>query len=313
MRNLITDVGGLRVGNAHSAEINSGATVLVCDEPVIASGTVLGGAPGTRGVSMLEPDNTVETVDAIALSGGSAFGLATATGVEDRMRSMGRGFQIGDAHVPIVPGAIVFDLLNGGDKNWGDENPYPTMGREACEAASADFQIGRNGGGYGATTATGHGGLGSASAQHDGFTVGALVVVNAVGTAYVGDSSTFWAAPFERDGEFGARGFDLSSFDPERIVMKGANPAENTTIGVIATDLALTKAQCKRLAIMACIGYGKALWPSHAIFDGDMVFGVSTGKAREATASDMTALSALAPATMARAIARGIFHAEGTW
>ena len=208
LRNLITDIPGLRVGHAGDAKLGSGTTVVVFDAAVVASVDVRGGGPGTRETALLDPAQTVEGIDAIVLSGGSAFGLDAASGVQAWLREQGRGFRIRDAVVPIVPAAIMFDLLNGGDKNWGRYPPYRELGYEAAKSAGADVALGSVGAGLGATTANLKGGVGSASAQtRDGITVGALVVVNAVGTTTIGDGPHFWAAPFEQNKEFGGRGW----------------------------------------------------------------------------------------------------------
>ena len=161
-RNLITDVAGLRVGNAGDARLRSGVTVLTADAPFTAGVHVMGGAPGTRETDLLAPDRAVQQVDALVLSGGSAFGLDAASGVAEGLREAGRGFAVGAARVPIVPAAILFDLLNGGAQDW-TENPYKALGRTALANASEDFAIGTEGAGTGATTATLKGGLGSAS------------------------------------------------------------------------------------------------------------------------------------------------------
>ncbi len=202
-RNLITDVSGLRVGNARDDALRSGSTVLLGEAAFACGVNVMGGAPGTRETELLAPDKLVGGVDALVLSGGSAFGLAACDGVSDGLRAMGRGFQVGPVRVPIVPGAIVFDLLNGGDKDW-PANPYPALGRRALEAASADFALGSEGAGTGAMTHRWKGGLGSASAVLvGGITVGALVVVNALGSVTAGETRQFWAAPWELGNEFG--------------------------------------------------------------------------------------------------------------
>ena len=195
MRNLITDIAGLRVGHADDAKLGSGVTAIVFDTAVVASIDVGGGGPGTRETALLDPALTVEGIDAIVLSGGSAFGLDSPSGVQAYLREQGRGFRIGEVVVPIVPGAIMFDLLNGGDKNWGRYPPYREFGYEAAKNAGAVFALGSVGAGLGATTVTLKGGLGSASAiTPGGITVGALAVVNAVGTTVVGDGPHFWAA-----------------------------------------------------------------------------------------------------------------------
>jgi len=309
--NLITDVAGVRVGNADDAALASGATAVVFDTPAVAAIDVRGGGPGTRESSLLDPAMTVERIDAIALAGGSAFGLDAASGVQAWLSEQGRGFPVRSARVPIVPGAILFDLLNGGDKNWGRYPPYRELGYTAAEAAAATFALGSVGAGLGAATATLKGGLGSASATARGqYTVGALVAVNAVGSAVVGDGPWFWAAPFERDAEFGGRGFP-ASLPPEalRFRAKGA-PGENTTLAVIATDALLTKPQTRRLAIMAQDGLARALRPVHTPLDGDAVFAASTGaKPLDDPFVGLAELGAAAADVLARAVARGIYEA----
>ncbi|MFV0410627.1 MAG: P1 family peptidase [Paracoccus sp. (in: a-proteobacteria)] len=309
-RNLITDVIGLRVGNADDAALKSGTTVLTSDAPFAAAVQVMGGAPGTRETDLLAPDKLVQAVDAIFLSGGSAFGLSAGDGVMDGLRAMGRGFAVGPARVPIVPGAIVFDLLNGGDKDW-QQNPYPALGRAALDAASPDFAIGTEGAGTGAMTGWLKGGLGSASAVLDcGITVGALVVVNALGSATISESEQFWAAPWELDGEFGGRGMN-ARFNPGHEPLPAKKQGEATTIAVIATDAALSKPALHRLATAAHDGMARALVPSHTPFDGDLVFAVSTG-AKPLPDPDITPfqLGHAAASILARAIARGVHAAS---
>ena len=311
-RNLITDVAGLRVGNATCETLRSGVTVLAPDEPAVASYFVLGGAPGTRDTELLAPLNTVAAVDALVLSGGSAFGLDAASGVQSAMRAEGRGFAVAGFRVPIVPSAILFDLANGGDKDWGLHSPYRDLGHRAACALAADFEIGSSGAGTGATTANVRGGLGSASViLSDGSTVGALVAVNAVGSPLLGDSGHFWAAPFEIGAEFGGIGWPATtpSIGTPRTKLDLA-PGGNTTIAIVATDVALTKAEAQRLAIAAHTGFARALWPSHTDMDGDLVFALSTN--RRPGPNDPRAkieLGAAAAAVMARAIARGVHAA----
>ncbi|WP_306031088.1 P1 family peptidase [Stappia sp. MMSF_3263] len=314
MRNLISDVPGLAVGHASDARLKSGVTVLLPDEPLRASVSILGGAPGTRDTTLLEPEFTADKVDALVLSGGSAFGLDAASGAQMALAAMGRGFAIGPVRVPLVPAAILFDLLNGGDKDWGDTNPYGALGRAALEAASPDFTLGSVGAGTGATTAGLKGGLGSASARlSNGATIGALVAVNALGSATMGDTPHFWAAPFEREAEFGGLGLprDTAGADAVRTKFNATREGANTTIGIVATDLDLDKAALKRLAIMAHDGYARALWPSHTALDGDLVFAASTGRVAIGDPyADAIEAGALAASVMARAIARAVFLAE---
>ncbi|GHC60715.1 P1 family peptidase [Limoniibacter endophyticus] len=314
-RNLLTDVGGLRVGNAEDPALKSGTTVVLCDDPCVAAVQVLGGAPGTRETDLLEPHNTVEHVHALVLSGGSAFGLDAASGVQAALRDRGVGFEVGGIRVPIVPAAILFDLANGGNKDWGLHPPYRQLGYEAAQNASSEFTLGSVGAGSGALTAGLKGGLGSASSVLvNGVTVSALVAVNPLGSVTIGDSPYFWAHAFEIGEEFGGLGAPQPyPRNADRIVTKfNAKPVENTntTIGIIATDAVLTKAQAKRLAISAHDGFARAIWPSHTPFDGDLVFAIATGKAAiTPDPADFLPLCAAANATMARAIARGVHAA----
>ncbi len=308
--NLITDVPGLQVGNSQDDAIKTGVTVLVGDAPFTAGVHVMGGAPGTRETDLLAPDKTVEQVDALVLSGGSAFGLDAASGVADALRVQGRGFVVGDQRVPIVPGAILFDLLNGGAKDWV-ENPYKRLGAEALAAASPQFTLGTTGAGTGATTANLKGGLGSASlVLPSGHTIGALVAVNALGSATVGDTAQFWAAPFEIGDEFGGLGPATAYPDVQIPTTKLAQHA-NTTIGIIATDAKLSQAQCTRLATAAHDGFARALVPSHTPMDGDLIFAASTGaKALSDPLADTLMLGHAAATCMARAIARAVYLAR---
>jgi len=314
MRNLITDVRGILVGNAHDPGAATGVTVALFERPTIASIAVLGGAPGTRDIALLEPEMTVQHVDAIALSGGSVWGLAAADGVLSVLAAQGRGFPVGSLRVPIVPQAILFDLLNGGDKPWtsgGQEAPYRRLGGMAADAAAADFTLGTAGAGYGATTKNLKGGLGSASARAaTGHVVGALVAVNAVGSATIGDGPQFWAAPYERDAEFGGLGWPATiTPDQLKLRFKGGT-GQNTTIALVATDAVLTKAQTKRLALAAHDGLARALRPAHAPLDGDIVFAAATGHAgAPSDAYALTELCATAADVLARAIARGVHAA----
>jgi D-aminopeptidase len=311
MRNLITDVPGVQVGNADDAKLASGVTAIIFDEPAVASGDVRGGAPGTRDIDLLQPDETVERIDAIVLSGGSAFGLDSPSGVQAALREQGRGFAIGAVRVPIVPGAILFDLLNGGNKDWGRFPPYRDLGFAAAGNAGAEFKLGTAGAGFGATTVNLKGGLGSASAQtRDGVTIGAIVAVNAVGSTTVGDGPHFWAAPFEQNGEVGGRGVAAPMpRDALSIRLKGG-VRENTTIALVATDATLTKAQAKRLATVAHDGLARAVYPVHTPLDGDIVFAASTGKRPLALPIYAFAeLGALAANVLSRAVARAIYEA----
>lgn len=310
--NLITDVPGISVGHAEDARIGSGVTALIFDQPAVASVAIHGGAPGLRDTALLEPEMTVERIDALVLSGGSAFGLDAMGGVAAYLREIGRGFAIRDIRVPIVPGAILFDLLNGGDKNWGSKPVYWDIGYRAAANASHSFPIGSTGAGLGATTANLKGGLGSASAMtSSGYLVGALIAVNSLGQATIGDGPHFWASTHEVGGEFGGLGWPHISAEEARILRLKGDAPENTTIGIVATDANLTKAQAKRLALVAQDGLAMALHPAHAALDGDTIFAAATGTALEPPSMrDLTELGAVAASCVARAIARAIYEAE---
>lgn len=307
--NLITDVPGLRVGNADDPDLRSGVTVLTADRPFVASVHVMGGSPGTRETDLLAPDRMVQEVDAIFLSGGSAFGLDAGTGVMQALRKAGRGFAVGPVRVPIVPGAIVFDLLNGGDKDWS-ESPYPRLGREAFDSAARDFTLGTIGAGYGAMTGFLKGGLGSSSCVlPSGLTVGALVVVNALGQATVGETPHFWAAPWEEGTEFG--GLGPAPMVPQDAPLPRKRLGEATTIAIVATDATLTKPQAHRMAVAAHDGMARALVPSHTPLDGDLVFSIATGgKPLQDPVTDSFQLGHAAATCLARAIARAVYLAR---
>jgi L-aminopeptidase/D-esterase-like protein len=309
--NLITDVAGLRVGHAHDARVASGVTVILIDRDNVASGVTRGGAPGSRDTTCLEPEMTVQGIDAIVLSGGSLFGLDAAGGVVNALRGKGIGFRIGGIYVPIAVQAITFDLVNGGDKAWGRKPPYWDLGWQATEAASPGvFALGSVGGGYGVTTATLKGGVGSASAvTPSGFTIGAIVLVNAVGSATIGDGPHFWAAPYEVGAEFGGRGLPAHiTPDDLRLRMKGGGPP-STTIALVATDAVMTKAEAKRLAHMADDGLARAVRPAHAPMDGDTVITVAMCAKPMTHPAHLTELGLAAGDVLARAIARGVYEA----
>ena len=313
--NLVTDVTGVRVGHAGSDRHKTGVSVVAIERPNRAAVHVAGGAPGTRETDALAAHNIVEGVDAIVLSGGSAFGLDAAGTVQIGLARTGRGFEVLGHRVPIVPAAILFDLANGGEP-W-DESPYPALGAEALRAVRTRVAIGSVGAGLGAVTGGWNGserfglkgGIGSASSVlNSGITVGALIAINALGSPCDRDGR-FLAAPFERDEEFGGFGASSRTLSGP-LPVKGRETGASTTIGVVATDAALSKAQCQRLAIAAHDGLARALWPSHTPLDGDLVFAVSTGVGPEPDVGEQIELAAAAAAATARAIARGVFAAR---
>ena len=317
VRNSLTDVTGFLVGQAQDAQVGSGVSVIVCERPAVCAADVRGGGPGTREIDLLAPENLVEAVDALVLSGGSVYGLGAADAVTAALGAQGRGFPIGPGAppAPIVPGAILFDLLNGGDKAWGQTPPYARLGREALAGAAKDFALGNAGAGYGALAGALKGGLGSASLiLSDGACIGALAAVNSYGSVIMPGERAFWAWPFEIDGEFGGVRPDFAH--PADALDWGlskaqAMPRANTTLGIVACDYALTPAQAKRLAVMAQDGLARAIRPIHAPFDGDVVFALASGARPlpEPAPRALAILGAAAADVLARAVARGVFEA----
>lgn len=314
MLNLLTDIPGVRVGHAGDEALRSGVTAILFDRPVVAAASLLGGAPASREAALLELEMTVERVQAVVLSGGSTYGLDATAGVQAALREDFAAQPVaGLIRVPIVVQASLFDLANGGDKGWGRYSPYAGLGYDAARAAGTGrFALGSIGAGTGATTATLKGGLGSASTTTpEGHRVAALVAVNAVGTATIGDGPHFWSAPFERDAEFG--GLGLPPAFAEDVLRLRVKPAATwgTTIGIVVTDASLTVQQARRLAILAQDGVARAVLPAHLPRDGDTVFGVSTG-ARPLAGGDpaLSGLCLAATLVMARAVARGVFEAR---
>ncbi|NOX70739.1 MAG: P1 family peptidase [Gammaproteobacteria bacterium] len=317
-RNLITDVPGLAVGNAHDADTQTGVTVILPDEAAVAACDVRGGGPATRETDALSPENLVQEIDGVVFSGGSVFGMAAADGIAAWMGARDRGFSMGAAPgvppSPILPTACLYDLANGGNKAWGEAPPYRQLGIQALEAAAIEFTLGTTGAGYGANSGGVKGGLGSASVEsEDGMTVGALVAVNSLGSAIAPGGKSFWAAPVELNAEFGGLGTEGLVAGPEDYG-RAMQPRANTTLACIATDVTLSRVEAQRIAIMAQDGLARALRPAHAPFDGDVVFVLSTAH-REASEDVprsvlVTRLGALAADTLARAIARAIYEAE---
>ncbi|MEO1329019.1 MAG: P1 family peptidase [Pseudomonadota bacterium] len=318
-RNALTDIAGLTLGHATDDRLRSGVTVVVCAEPFPAAVDVRGGGPGTRETDALAPEALFGRASALVLSGGSMFGLAAADGVAAALTAEGRGLRIapGAPPVAIVPSAILYDLGNGGDKAWGDAPPYRELGAAAYRAAGAEVAIGAVGAGRGAVAGRVKGGLGTASAAlESGETVAALVAVNPVGSVLTPCGRAFWAWPWEIGGEFGGGRPDLAhpSSDgwaqSKPLPQTALAPASNTTIGVLATDAALDRADLKRVAAMAQDGFARAIRPAHTPFDGDTLFALATGSgpaSRDPAA--IARLGAAAADCVARAIARGVWSA----
>jgi L-aminopeptidase/D-esterase-like protein len=317
-RNLITDVAGISVGQSEDAGARTGVTVILADRPVLAAVDVRGGAPGTCETETLDPSKLVGAVDAVTLSGGSVYGLASAAGLVAWLGARGRGFRLrADVpSAPIVPGAVIFDLANGGDKNWGESPPYRALAIAAAERAGAEFKLGNAGAGFGATAGIHKGGTGSASVITEGdFTVGAIVIVNSVGSPVIPGTNVLWAFPFEQDGEFGGArlpsGYKPVNEELPPDMKQIPRPGENTTIAVVATDADLSRTELKRLAIMASDGFARAIRPIHTPFDGDTVFALATGSRPlpEPRPYGLMQLGNAAADCLARAIARGVHDA----
>lgn len=321
--NLITDVPGLLVGNATDETARSGVTLARFPGGWTAGVDVRGGGPGVRETAALSPENGYPRMHALTLSGGSVFGLGAADGVAAALSLAGEGFLVRPEtpRVPIVAGAVLYDLANGGDKAWGDEPPYRRLGREALAAADSRFALGAVGAGRGARAGVVQGGLGSASLDlGDGLIVGALVAVNPVGSVFMPDGETFWAWPFEIGEEFGGRfpTGPAGAVDPmpdgSRLAGLGRlTPGANTTLALVAVNADLTPAECERLAIMAQDGLSRAIRPAHTPFDGDVVFAAASGAValgQEGRQHRLARLGSAAGDCLARAIARGVFEAR---
>ncbi len=316
--NSLSDVAGLSIGCAEDESALTGVTVIVPDMRAVCAVDVRGGGPGTRETDALAPENLVDAIDALVLSGGSVYGLAAADGVAAAMGAEGRGFALidlpGVPRSPVIPAAILYDLANGGAKAWNDAPPYNTLGRRAYAARGRSVPLGNAGAGMGAVAGALKGGQGSASiVTQDGFTVAALACVNSWGSTTMPNQRAFWAQPFEIDGEFGAVAPLAQSFDAEDWGGAKFNPQPraNTTIACVATDAALTPAEAKRVAQMASAGVARAIRPVFAPFDGDVVFALSTAARAlpEPRALAVARLGALAADCLARAIARGVHAA----
>jgi len=321
--NLITDVPGLSVGHATDPEAATGVTTLLLPDFWPAGVDIRGGGPGVRETAALEPDSLNGRAHAVVLSGGSVFGLAAADGVTAALSQRGVGLKLfaKSPHIPIVPAAVLHDLANEGDKNWGLEPPYRALGLASVEAVGHAFSLGSVGAGRGAAAGRIKGGIGSASLDlGDGIMVGALVAANPVGSVLMPDGRTYWAWPFEFDEEFGghrpsgAAGAHDPLPDQSRLIQIGRLQAgANTTIAVVAASAALTSAECKRLAIMAQDGIARAVRPAHTPFDGDTVFAVADGVALPPPGMErslqIARLGSAAADCLARAIARAAHHA----
>jgi L-aminopeptidase/D-esterase-like protein len=320
-KNLITDIAGLKVGHATDERVQTGVTALLCSSGWPASVDVRGGGPGTRETDVLASENLVGRAHALVLAGGSVFGLAAADGVAASLSVQGIGLQLrpGSPAIPIVPCAVLHDLGNKGNKQWGLSPPYRELGVSAAASAGADFELGSVGAGRGAMAGLRKGGIGSASVDLGrGLMVGALVAVNSIGSPFMPDGRTYWAWAFELGDEFGGGGppksrMDLSDPSPEESRLLGVGrltPGANTTLGVVACNADLNTVECKRVAMMAHDGIARAVRPAHTPFDGDTVFAFASGELalEENTmrAAQVGRIGSAAADCLARAIARAV-------
>jgi L-aminopeptidase/D-esterase-like protein len=309
-RNGLGDVAGLLVGNAEDQAARTGVTVVLADCPAQAAVDVRGGAPGTINTDILRPGGLISKVDAIVLSGGSVFGLEAAAGLTAWLAERGRGFLDWGPCLPIVSGAILFDLLNGGDKDWGGSPPYRELARQAAEAAGAETSLGNAGAGLGSVAGAVKGGLGAASAVDSttGITVAALVAVNSVGSVTMPGSRTMWAWHLEQGGELGGQAAPRDATGHDFETKRGIGM--NTKIGVVATDAVLDHGGVQRLAAMAQGGYAYAIRPIYTPYDGDTLFALATGRERLPDKPDaLVRLGAVAADVVARAVMRGVYEA----
>jgi L-aminopeptidase/D-esterase-like protein len=310
MKDSITDVPGILVGHAQDNLAGTGCTVILAQGGAVAAVDVRGGAPGTRETDCLDPSNIVPRVHAVYLGGGSAFGLDGATGVMRYLEEEKAGFDVGVCRVPIVPGAVIFDLTVGDFR----VRPDAAMGYAACLAAGQEVLQGNVGAGTGAAIGGDHmpalaprmmkGGIGTASVRLRDLVVGAIVVVNCLGNVIDPATGETLAGLLNetRDGLLGMSG--LLATLPAIAEYSG-----NTTIGVVATNARLDKAQARRVALMAHDGFARAIDPIHSIHDGDSIFCLATGD----VSANLTALGSLAARVMARAIVNAVVHAQSAY
>ena len=330
-KNLITDIPGIQVGHAEDNKIGTGVTIITGDKPFSAAVDVRGGGPGTRETDMLNLENSIGRADAIVLSGGSAFGLDACAEVQDLLRHDNKGYKVGKAVVPLVPGAVIFDL-NINDKPHvniiGEHSPWRKLANKAYKSINTDFLLGSFGAGCGATTATLKGGQGSSSYSQTfshgrEYVVGAIVINNAVGNPLLNEGPHFLSANLEIGNEFGGYGVSKDLYDnilrAKRLPSSTEqnenfnNISSNTVIGVVATNAPLTRSNLKRLAIMAHDGIARSLSPSHTPMDGDTIFAITTCQNIEEQLLenvDILALGARASDCVARACNRAIYEAE---
>ncbi len=333
MRNLITDVEGVFVGSSEDQKLLTGVTVISGNKPFITSVDVRGGGPGTKETDMLKLENSVGRADAIVLSGGSSFGLEASVEVQKLLLKLNKGYIVNKNIIPLVPSAVIFDLnsqINYWDNN---ESIWKKLARKAFENLNFDFKLGSKGAGINATTATVKGGLGSASSKqklsnNKSYTVGAIVINNAVGNPLLNEGPNFLSGYLEINDEFGGLGSSNKNIDyklrAKRIKdnskeKKGSMTSKilptNTVLGVVATDAPLDRNALKRLAIMSHDGIARSIYPSHTPIDGDTIFAITNkiinkDNFEEISNLDLLILGSSASDCIARACNRAVYEAS---
>ncbi|MFI3211046.1 MAG: P1 family peptidase [Peptostreptococcaceae bacterium] len=306
MKNNILDIEGLKVGQIEDNDALTGITVVVCEEGAVCSVDVRGGAPGTRETDLLDPINMIQKVHAVVLSGGSAYGLESTCGVSKYLEEQGIGFDVGVCKVPIVTGAVLFDLGVGNALVRPDKD----MGYNAClNLSSENLKLGNYGAGCGATVGKINGienamkgGIGSYSIKlENGLIVSALIAVNAFGDVY--ENNEVIAGPLNKEHTEILNSYELL----KQGIKKGGFSIDNTTIGIVATNAKLNKAECKKISQMAHNGYAKSIFPIHTPHDGDTIFTLATGKVEF---NDITVLGSLATEVVEKSIINAIKNAK---
>lgn len=322
-RNLITDILGVKVGNAQNIDFGTGVTYIKLSKKFKASAAVIGGAPATREIELLNPDNTVEYIDGVILSGGSVFGLASASEVVDILNKENIGYKIKDSNisVPIVPCAAIYDLSEKISKNISSKI-YIELIKHAYNSASEDFRLGSYGAGYGAISGSIKGGQGSASIRFsDGAIIGAISIVNSFGSTFIPGTNILYSSFYELENELGGnlKKFyeDLANYSAHQSINNTSinhnqkQAGKNTTISVIATNIELSKLQLYKIAKMSFTGLSRAIRPVATSFDGDLTFVISSCE-KKLDISDqlLTTISSLSADTLTRSIGRAVYNAE---
>ena len=321
--NLITDVKNIFVGTAEDESLSTGVTLIIGDKPFLAAVDVRGGGPGTKEIDLLHLENSIGRIDAIVLSGGSAFGLDASSEIQKLLKEDKKGYLVGDNVIPLVPSAVIFDLISSNNYWKNGDSIWRLLAKKAYTSIKKSFPLGSVGAGYGATTSTLKGGQGSASwrqkfSDNKYYTVGAIVINNSVGNPLINDGPHFLSGHLEINNEFGGIGSSSKSFDGQVRAKRISNSYSNefnTVIGVVATDAPLSRSDLKRLAIMSHDGIARSIHPSHTPMDGDTIFAItnkidSTQIKSQFQKSDLSILGSLAADCVSRSCNRAVYEAK---